>query len=276
MIYNIDNTLSEDTFILSLDESIVSNIISGNSKWKTGNEKHSTNKYVSNSLSDEEYEKLKKDVEIMKSTESYDEYKKALSRFCYFCNISPRGLILKKYDLKKGKGKGDNSIEVEYTNNSKKISLPSDTKLYHMSKVGGIKELIPVFRGKSEKGYMYDKPRVYFTIRKNMPKFLADYKFNQKMHLYLCKKNIDQVFVDPLVPNYLQGAVYVETKTPIPVEEVTESNLDKIKSLIRLKKEDKTEEIGKETDVVKESDEFDFEDFFKFVTENGLLISEDN
>lgn len=267
MIYPTDDTLLEGSFILVLDEASPLSFIKNQKEWTTGNEKHNTNKFVSNKLSDEEYEKLSKDLEIMKTTESYPEYKKALSRFCYFCNIAPRGLLLKKCKLTKGKD-NNNSIEVEYINNSKKISLPKNAKLYHMTKVAGIKELIPQFRGKSAKGYMYDKPRVYFTIRKNMPKFLADYKPNEKMHLYLCKKDINQVFVDPLVWSYLQGAVYVESTTPIPVEELTDKNKSSILGSLSKSNDEKDEENIEEG--------FNFEEFYEFVTENGLqLINEE-
>ena len=271
-IIYIDNNINDidESFIL-VSEGLV-NQIKMASDWKTRNDKQSISKFTSSSLTDEEYNKLKSDIEIMKTAEDYSEYKKALSRFCYFCNIAPRGLILRKYQLTKGKGQADNKIDVEYINNTKKITLPEDTKLYHMTKVAGIKELNPVFRGKSVKGYLYDKPRVYFTIRKNMPKFLADYKPNEKMHLYLCKSNINQVYVDPLVPNFLQGAVYVESNTPIPVEEITESNKDKILSMIGLgnKNKDSEKTDDKNTESVKE--EFDFEDFYTFVTENGLEL----
>ena len=54
-----------------------------------------------------------------------------------------------------------------------------------------------------------------------MPKFLADYGVAEKMHKYECKQDIKEVYVDPLVWNgNLQGAVYVETNNPIPVEEM--------------------------------------------------------
>ena len=43
----------------------------------------------------------------------------------------------------------------------------------------------------------------------------------KKMHKYECKQDIKEVYVDPLVWNgNLQGAVYVETNNPIPVEEM--------------------------------------------------------
>ena len=269
-IIYIDNNINDiDESFIIVSEGLVNQIKMAND-WKTRNDKQSISKFTSSSLTDEEYNKLKSDIEIMKTAEDYSEYKKALSRFCYFCNIAPRGLILRKYQLTKGKGQADNKIDVEYMNNTKKITLPEDTRLYHMTKVSGIKELNPVFRGKSVKGYLYDKPRVYFTIRKNMPKFLADYKPNEKMHLYLCKSNINQVYVDPLVPKFIQGAVYVESNNPIPVEEITESNKDKILNMIGLgNKSESKEKDNKELNV---EEEFNFEDFYTFVTENGLEL----
>ena len=125
---------------------------------------------------------------------------------------------------------------MEYSENTKTIKLPKGTKLYHISKVADIKELIPQFRGKSERGYLYDKQRVYFTIRKEMPKLLADYKLTDKLHKYLCKKEITEVYVDPLVYSNIQGAVYVECTTPIPVEEV---------GLLKKKDSSGDEEIGR-------------------------------
>ena len=226
-------TIEESLDIFTVvEEGVIGDFFENINKWKTHNEKHSVNKFISNSISDENYEKLKNDIDIMKTVESYDEYKKAFNRFCYFCNIAPRGVILRKYELKKGDKENKNSIIVEYANNTKKISLPKGVKLYHMSKVDNIKELIPVFRGKSERGYLYDKPRIYFTIRKNMPKFLADYKLTQKMNLYLCKQDIKEVYVDPLVWNYTQGAVYIETNKPISVEELRKNVKEEQKDVV--------------------------------------------
>ena len=131
------------------------------------------------------------------------------------------------------------------------MKLPEGTTLYHMSKVDRIRQLLPFFRGKSAKGYMYDKPRIYFTIRKNMPKIMADYKANEKMHIYECKEKINYAFVDPMLWGHVSGAVYVETDKPIEVEEVK-----------------------KNKESIKESEEIDFENLFNFVTENGLILDE--
>jgi len=203
------------------DEGVLSNFIGTLKTWKTSNQAHSKKVFKDNTLSDEDYEKLNELIHILTTEEDYKEYKKAFDKFCRFCHIVPRGTIICKYDLKKGtEGKNNGSIYVEYSENTKKMQLPEGLKLFHMTTVAEITELKPFFRGKSQKGYLYDKPRVYFTVNENMPKFLADYKITDKVHKYKCKSNITSVYVDPLVWANIQGAVYVETNKPIPVEEV--------------------------------------------------------
>lgn len=182
--------------------------------WKTQNKDHSIKKFKTD-LEGNEKEKVQGWIDGMKNAEEYSEYKKNFDAFCKFCHILPNGTIITKYDIN-----GD-TLDVEYSYNMKKIKLPDDLALYHMSKTEGIKNLIPQFKGKAAKGYLYDKPRVYFTINKYMPKFLADYKINEKMHKYRCKDKITDVYVDPLVWNQFQGAVYVTTNKEIPVEEIT-------------------------------------------------------
>lgn len=202
-------------------------------EWKTSNQNHTKKVFKSNVLTEDEYNNLFDLRKIMKTTEDYNEYYKAFEKVCRFCHIVPRGTIITKFIIKSGSKENKNSVIVEYSYNTKKIKLPEGMKLYHLSKVEGIKELIPQFRGKSAKGYFYDKPRVYLTIHKKMPKFLADYKLNEKMHKYECKIPITDVYVDPLVWNKsFQGAVYVETKKPIPVEEmgISKKNIDDEKS----------------------------------------------
>lgn len=190
-------------------------------RWKTQDQNHSKKSFRNDSLSEEEYNQLFDLRNIMKKTENYSEYKKAFDKVCRFCHIVPRGTIITKFEIHSGSKENQNSVLVEYSYNTKKIQLPEGMKLYHISKVEGIKELIPQFRGKSAKGYFYDKPRIYFTIHKSMPKFLADYAFYEKMHKYECMEPIKNVYVDPLVWNgNLQGAVYVETNKPIKVEEM--------------------------------------------------------
>ena len=54
-----------------------------------------------------------------------------------------------------------------------------------------------------------------------MPKFAADYKHNEEVHLYEVTDQIpSDVYVDPLLPNKLASAVYVETTKPLKCKEV--------------------------------------------------------
>lgn len=260
----------ENSFILVADEALSeSGFFEEIDRWRAANQDSDKKEYKNNMLTDIEYDRMKDCLDIIENTDDYDEYSKAFNRFCYFCHIVPRGVILYKYELKRSPKRDRNSLYVKYTYNTKRMTLPEGTALYHMSKVGGITELKPFFRGKAARGYKYDKPRIYLTIRKNMPKIMADYKVGEKMHMYLVKEPIKDVFVDPLLWGYASGAVYVETNKPIKVEEITDKN--------------KAEEIKEKND--KALDEsyalledmegevpFDINSFFNFVNETGLII----
>lgn len=201
------------------EESVLTDFLGNLKQWKTSNQAHSKKVFKNNSLTDKEYDKLSELIDIMTHEEDYSEYKKAFDKFCRFCHIVPRGTIITKYDLKKGK-EDEHSIYVEYSENTKKIQIPSDLALFHLSSVKGIKELKPFFRGKSQKGYLYDKPRIYLTVNDKMPKVLADYKVTDNVHKYKVKSSIKSAYVDPLVWLNVQGALYIETNDPVPVEEI--------------------------------------------------------
>ena len=211
------------------------------SKWKTGNEVHKMKEFKTSTLTDKEYLAMKEVFSVLKTEkDDYDRYKKAFNKLCKFCNIVPNGTIITKYELSKGKEDDKNNLYVEYTENTRPITLPADTKLYHQSVVGGIKELIPRWklRGKNENGYLCDKPRIYLTMSKKLPKISTDNKLSDKMHIYEVLNTPDKVFVDPLLPDVFQKAVYVETDKPIPVKEITpDTIIDKAKNLIAPKKE---------------------------------------
>ena len=223
MIYGtlLENTIREDItggmYILEAEDEDVKKLFNN---WKTSNEIHKRQIFKNSSVSEEDYDKLIEAYKVLRTADNYADYKKAFEIICKYCHIAPNGTIITKCKIKSGKVENNNSIEVEYSYNTKKIKLPDGMNLYHMSKVEGIKELIPQFRGKSAKGFLYYKPRVYFTIHKNMNKLLADYKLHEKMHKYVSKVPIRDVYVDPLVWVKSQGAVYVETSKPIPVEEL--------------------------------------------------------
>ena len=219
---DLDQDYFQEYSIGVLNETSFKDFMKLMADWKTTSNKKSNQVFKSNSVSKEEYLELKQCIDdIQSATENeYAKYKKAFNKICKYSHTIADGVVIVKYDLKEGKGDNDSYFYLEYNYNCKKIQLPEDCKLYHLSKVAGIKELIPQFKGKSERGYLYNKPRIYFTIYKSMPKFLADYGATTKVTYYEAQKEIKEAYIDPLVFAPFQGAVYVETTRPIPVKEV--------------------------------------------------------
>lgn len=206
-----------------MTEGTLSDYLNRLKTWKTANEAKAKQTFVSNRVSDSDFIMMQQLMHQMRTVESYAEYKKAFDRYCKFCHIVPRGTIIYSSEFKKNNNDSDgNYIRVVYAYNTKKIDIPDDADLYHNTTVAGIKELLPFFRGKSAKGYLYDKPRIYFTLNKKMSTLFADYKPGEKTNQYVATQRIKQAYVDPLVPGAINRAIYVETNKPIPVVPVEE------------------------------------------------------
>ena len=208
------------------------------SKWSTSSDKSRPKDFKSSSITDEEYMRLKEVFKVLREeTEDYAKYKRAFNSLCKACHIVPDGTIITKYKLTKSKEEDKNILEVSYAYNTKAITLPAGTKLYHQTVVKGIKELIPRWklRGKNESGYLCDKPRVYLTMSKSLPRISTDNKLNTKLYSYEVITTPTKVFVDPLLPDVFQKAVYVETMNPIPVKPVDNKGvIDKVVDKVRV------------------------------------------
>lgn len=208
------------------------------SKWSTSSDKSRPKDFKSSSITDEEYMRLKEVFKVLREeTEDYAKYKRAFNSLCKACHIVPDGTIITKYKLTKSKEEDKNILEVSYAYNTKAITLPAGTKLYHQTVVKGIKELIPRWklRGKNESGYLCDKPRVYLTMSKSLPRISTDNKLNTKLYSYEVITTPTKVFVDPLLPDVFQKAVYVETMNPIPVRPVDNKGvIDKVVDKVRV------------------------------------------
>lgn len=208
------------------------------SKWSTSSDKSRPKDFKSSSITDEEYMRLKEVFKVLREeTEDYAKYKRAFNSLCKACHIVPDGTIITKYKLSKSKEEDKNILEVSYAYNTKAITLPAGTKLYHQTVVKGIKELIPRWklRGKNDSGYLCDKPRVYLTISKSIPRISTDNKLNTRLYSYEVITTPTKVFVDPLLPDVFQKAVYVETTDPIPVRPVDNKGvIDKVVDKVRV------------------------------------------
>lgn len=208
------------------------------SKWSTSSDKSRPKDFKSSSITDKEYMRLKEVFKVLREeTEDYAKYKRAFNSLCKACHIVPDGTIITKYKLSKSKEEDKNILEVSYAYNTKAITLPAGTKLYHQTVVKGIKELIPRWklRGKNESGYLCDKPRVYLTMSKSLPRISIDNKLNTRLYSYEVITTPTKVFVDPLLPDVFQKAVYVETMNPIPVRPVDNKGvIDKVVDKVRV------------------------------------------
>ena len=189
--------------------------------WNNKHGKLQRGVFESSRVTDSDFNKFKELFKKMKESNKYSEYKRYFDEVCKLAMISPEGLIIQRYDFKKGK-EDNNYVLITYSNTRQKIQIPNGSSLYHITTNVNttIHELIPAFQGKAAQGYLYSTPRVYFTIKKDMPLMFADITASQKTRMYKCKENIRVAYVDPSVPNFKFGAVYVETQFPIKVEEV--------------------------------------------------------
>lgn len=229
MVYDIKESNQESLQELFVDKDTREFL---KKNWKTASDSNKPKEFKSSSITDDEYMKLKKVFDILHTEkEDYAKYKKAFNYLCKTCHIATDGTIITKYKLTKSKNEDKNVLEVSYAYNTKAISLPEGTKLYHQTVVKGIKELIPRWklRGKNESGYLCDKPRVYLTMSKSLPRISTDNKLNTKLYSYEVINTPAKVFVDPLLPDVFQKAVYVETTRPIPVKVIDNANaIDKV------------------------------------------------
>ena len=268
-------------FLFNEDEEVIEESIKGkigssirSKKDKKSVAKHWSNHgqmrnrtYHSTSVTDKDFKDMIEAFNDAKKAKTYTEYKKHFNRICKLFMIPSEGCIIQYYKFIRGKKPDTNEVCVTWSNTRQKIMIPQGSRLYHNSKNDNIKELTPFFKGKKERGFLYSSPRVYLTIRKDYPLQKLDLKKNTKTTLYVVKENIRTAYVDPMVPGFKLGAVYVETQFPIPVEKVKYEE----------KPSDKKEDTKSKN--VKESVDEDFESFVsleEFCEHYGLVIVEDD
>ena len=204
----------------AIDEGAIKDI-KFSADWLASTKDKGKKKAVLNHVTKTELKEIQNLVLKMRKADTYAEYKPLFKQFVKLFHIPERGTIICDH-IVADNDRGGVKVTVTYSNNTNKIRLPEGTSLYHMTMAEGLTELRPQFRGKATTGYMYDRPRIYFSVKKTIPKIIADYSGTKssKLHKYVAKDAPREVYVDPLVWAPFQGAVYVETDTPIKVEEV--------------------------------------------------------
>lgn len=203
-----------------IEEGVVKDV-KFSAEWLSSTKDKGKKKAVLNHVTKTELKEIQNLVLKMRKAQSYAEYKPLFKQFTKTFHIPERGTIICDH-LISDDDRGGVKITITYSNNTNKIRLPEGTSLYHITMAEGLTELRPQFRGKATTGYMYDKPRIYFSVKKTIPKIVADYRgtSSSKLHKYVAVNAPREVYVDPIVWAPFQGAVYVETDKPIKVEEV--------------------------------------------------------
>ena len=211
---------------------------------------------VVRNLDDTTFDMLQRGFSQLRTVETYGDYKKLFNSLCKAMKIPSENCILVSEEFKKGTKGNDNTILIKYSNKTKKIIIPAGYTLYHQTTqdISDSRELRPTFRGKSAKGYLYSSPRVYFSLRK-LPKVAADILNNETTSIWVPKEKIQVAYIDPLLPNAMIGAIYVETRYPIAVKPYEPEE--------GLVKEDSVE------------DPTSIEFIESFMKENGLIFSDD-
>lgn len=180
-------------------------------------------RYDTVSMPDDKFFAVKEAFEGMrKENTTMSEYMRNFMVVSKICNIPPHECIIRKYTLKRGKN-DKNTVHIEFANAGTKLTIPSGCKLYHKSPIGNLPYLQPQFRGRSAKGHLYSSPRVYASIHRDMGKSHADIVKGDHAYTYQIDENIKYVYVDPLVPFHMTGAIYISTNHPIKIK-----RLDKV------------------------------------------------
>lgn len=244
--------------------------------------------YLTN-VSEDVYDKLLQDFKTLRRTTSSDlsqfhRYRTAYNEICKFTKI-PKGAVIIDWEYSEGNKLDKNYVSVRYCYTTKKIDIPDSILLYHKTpnKLEG-DALNPTFKSKNGKSWFYPEPRCYFTIHKKMPNAAANLNSDQ-LNMYTPKTPIKQLNLDPGLLGFSVGALYVNTKSPIPMRLVEPKDfiIDKIVSFI---KKPFTKNKGNKEEDVKESVNYDiltneekFDNFksvmYEYTNENNIDTREE-
>lgn len=190
-------------------------------------------------LSEEVYDKLVYDFKVLRTTDSsnlsqFPKYRRAYNEICKLSKM-PQGSVIIDWEYSEGSKIDNNYVSIRYCYTTKKIDIPDSILLYHKTpnKLDG-EALRPTFKSKNGKSWFYPEPRCYFTIHKKMPNAAANLNSDQ-LNMYTPKTPIKQLNLDPGLLGFNIGALYLNTKTPIPMRLVKPEDfiIDKVVSFVK-------------------------------------------
>lgn len=188
-------------------------------QWKKSAGDFVKHKWIYRYIDDKQKTQLEKHYAVLCNEKTtYSAYKKSFNFICKFMGLPNDKIIIENMVFTKDKqDKEQWELALKYSKGLVKVRIPDGIRLIHISPVKNIKELIPSFRSKTTGKYMYPSKRVFFTVQKEIKSKQAGLE-NLERSRYTPKEDIKTAYIDPTYSDFSSGAVYVDTESPIPVE----------------------------------------------------------
>lgn len=179
-----------------------------------------------------EFDSLVNDAITLRKTKDFSEYTIAFNRIISTLGFPPHSVIVNCSLSPTALRSEDPYFLVRIRpDRLRSIKLKKGSKLYHTSPVGGLTELKPSFKTLDGVDSLYPDQRVYFFIdnpghrfdTSNTGKFKVVGDDNIHVYEYTGDSNIT-MYEDPESGTY-RKSVYIRTKEPLPVREVTDNFL---------------------------------------------------
>lgn len=207
-------------------------------------------------------------LEKLRKTNDYNSYKKIFDEVVNLYN-KDNVTALKFLDMEKY-----NKLVFLSYGKLKPMVLKKGSKLYHISSCSTIKALNPVFKCRDNITF-YSTPRIYFTdkimdVKKVLPNVekpsIYEYEVTKDMTAYR----------DSEYGSWYHHCLYVETKTPLKVKNITDEVMDSIKNETSYVIDDDYDELLTEaSDKIRINDKTLEKDVAKFYSEYKNMNQED-
>lgn len=207
-------------------------------QWSKYTKSFVKHKWIYRYVDEKQKAQLQKHYEVLCNEKTnYSTYKRSFAAICKFVGIPSNTVIIENVVFKKDtKDKDQEIIAVRYSKGLVKVMIPEGIRLIHTSPAT-MSEMIPSFRSKTVGKYMYPTKRCFFTCIKAISTKKAGLE-GETLKKYTPKQKITTAYIDPSYTDFASNSVYVETDSPIPVENYR-STMEKIGDDIK-----KTMKIG--------------------------------
>ena len=189
-------------------------------QWKKSTESFVNHKWIYRYVDEKQKNFIKKHYDnLCAENINYSTYKRSFATICKFFGIPMNTVVIENMGFSKDKqDKNKDIVSLQYSKGLVKVTIPDGIKLIH-STTAEFDAIRPVFRSKIPGKYMYPSMRCYFTCVKAIDNNKAGLE-GQKTHKYTPKQPIRYAYIDPACSEFKYNAVYVESETPIPVEDL--------------------------------------------------------